>query len=125
VRAIGQLQLWSAGACVASLLLFSGCDTSHKHPDAAVRHDAEAEDAAPDASEPDAAPMDAMSLDATPMDGGGPPYRVRLQDETAAGARSTSQHFILYSTTGQATPVSQGKEKSQSYSVSPGIVGGK
>jgi hypothetical protein len=103
------------------VLLVTACDNQHKNPkhDAAVILDAEVPDAEPDASVLDAGLMDAST------DGGGAPFKIPVKDQTAAGGRSSSEHFVVFSTTGESTPVSQGREKSQTFSVSPGIVGGK
>src|SRR5690242_3713527 len=50
----------------------------------------------------------------------GPPSR----GFSTAGSKSASRHFILYSTTGQPTPVGKGTQTSKKFVHAPGLLGG-
>jgi hypothetical protein len=108
--------LWSKawlGVALASLLATAGCGSHHNQQDAG-RRDAALMDA-------EEAPDVPVMPDAGPMPEPGPTGTAF----TTAGGRSSSPHFVVFSTTGQSTPVSAGEMKSPSYSVTPGILGGK
>lgn len=122
--------------CLAWPVLAAGCGSYDKHdggvatPDAAPLDAGPADAAPPDAEPPDAAPPDAAPLDAStpdaaaPVDAGPPPPLPKGQDLTTAGGRSSSPHFIVFSATGQSTPVGRGRMQSSSFSAAPGILGG-
>jgi hypothetical protein len=107
---------WAGSAIVVSLAL-AGCGSHHKTTDAGPPpQDAEVMDAEemPDLGLPDAGTPDA-GMEPGP----------KGNAFTTSGGRSSSPHFVVFSTTGQATPVSKGEMKSPSYSMTPGILGGK
>ncbi len=117
--------LWSkarAGGAIAFFVLLAACGSHHKTTDAGpTPRDAQAMDAeeTPDVGLPDTGTPDAGTPDAAMEPG------PKGNAFTTSGGRSSSPHFVVFSTTGQATPVSKGEMKSPSYSVTPGILGGK
>ena len=58
-------------------------------------------------------------------DAGRPDFGPPARGYTAAGGRSKSEHFILFSSTGQATPVGNGPQHGAQFRHSPGIHGDK
>ena len=76
---------------------------------------------------PDAAgtaPDGAQAVDAAPPDAPVPHIGPPARGYSAGGRKTTSAHFILYSTTGQPTPTAAGSARSAHFVHQPGILGG-
>jgi hypothetical protein len=115
---------WLQVFALICAIALSGCSSKRSRPDAAV--------AEVDAAELDAETPDVSAPDAEAPDGGAPPDSGLVAESgprgrafTSAGGRSSSPNFVVYSTTGQPTPVSKGKMKSTNNALNPGILGGK